>query len=170
MVAHLTKPIAVNDLVDIILQQLPTQDKRGNRAKPEMTQPAPAVEKPRQDLLPGFAIDRTLENLQCDLPTFKKILLTFYRQRKNNGRKIDDLLAQGEIEAARNLLHGIAGSSGYLGASGLYQEARGIEEACNTGDIDVVMELMPRFRQRFDEVMDGLSRLEAQGVMNPPEK
>ena len=166
MVAHVTKPIAVNDLVDIILQQLPTQDKRGNRAKPEMTQPAPAVEKPRQDLLPGFAIDRTLENLQCDLPTFRKILLTFYRQRKNNCREIDKLLGQGDIEEARELLHGIAGSSGYLGASKLYQEARVIEEACKSGDIDIVMELMPRFRQRFDEVMDGLAGLEAQEVAN----
>ena len=134
-----------------------------------MTQLAPAAETSRQDELPGFDIDRTLANLQCDLPTFKNILLTFYRQRKNNCREIDKLLAQGEIEAARDLLHGIAGSSGYLGASRLYQEARGIEEACNAGDIDVVMERLPRFRQCFDEVMDGLAGLEAQGVMNPPE-
>ena len=169
MVAHVTKPIDVDDLVDILLQQLPTPDRREYRAEPAMTQPAPAAEKSRQAVLPGFAIDRTLENLQCDLPTFKNILLTFYRQRKNNYREIDNLLAQGEIEAARGLLHGIAGSSGYLGASRLYQEARMIEAACNTGNIDDVMELMPRFRQRFDEVMDGLAGLEAQGVMNPPE-
>jgi signal transduction histidine kinase/chemotaxis response regulator CheB len=166
MVAHVTKPIAVNDLVDIILQQVPTPDKRENRAKPEMTQPPPAVAKPRQDVLPGFAVDRALENLQCDLPTFRKILLTFYGQRKNNCREIDKLLGQGDIEAARELLHGIAGSSGYLGASKLYQEARVIEEACKSGDVDIVMELMPRFRQRFDEVMDGLAGLEAQEVAN----
>jgi signal transduction histidine kinase/chemotaxis response regulator CheB len=166
MVAHVTKPIAVNDLVDIILQQVPTPDKRENRAKPEMTQPPPAVAKPRQDVLPGFAVDRALENLQCDLPTFRKILLTFYGQRKNNCREIDKLLGQGDIEAARELLHGIAGSSGYLGASKLYQESRVIEEACKSGDVDIVMELMPRFRQRFDEVMDGLAGLEAQEVAN----
>jgi len=169
MAAHAIKPIDLNDLVDILLQQLPTPHRRENRAEPALTQPAPAAETSRQDGLPGFEIDHTLENLQCDLPTFKKILLTFYRQRKNNGREIDDLLAQGEIDAARDLLHGIAGSSGYLGASRLYQEARVIEAACNTGNIDDVMELMPRFRQRFDEVMDGLAGLEAQGVMNPPE-
>lgn len=58
--------------MDILLQQLPTPDKRENRAQPEMTQPAPAVEMHRQALLPGFAIDRTLENLQSDLPTFRK--------------------------------------------------------------------------------------------------
>jgi len=164
MAAHVTKPVDVNALVDVLLQQLPTSDKHEKHAIPAMKQPAPDIEKSQQDLLPGFAIDRTLENLQCDLTTYKNILLTFYRQRKNNCKEIDNLLAQGDIEQAREFLHGIAGSSGYLGASKLYQEARVIEEACKTADINVVMELMPQFRQRFEEVMDALARLEGQGV------
>ena len=168
MMAHVTKPIDVNELVDILLQQLPISGKRERRAVPEMTQPAPEIEISRQDLLPGIAIDSTLDNLRCDLPAFKKILLTFYRQRRNNDKEIVALLAQGDIEGARELLHGIAGSSGYLGALRLYQESRVMEAACKTGDIDVVMERLPKFRRRFEEVMNGLAGLEAQGSATPP--
>jgi signal transduction histidine kinase/DNA-binding response OmpR family regulator len=167
MVAHVTKPVDVNELVDMLLQQLPETGKRRTRVSPETSHAPPLLDKSRQDMLPGFAIDSTLENLRCDLPTFKDILLTFYRQRKNNGREIVTLLEQGDIEAARELLHAIAGSSGYLGASRLYQESRVMEEACKTGDIDVVMELLPRFRQRFEEVMEGLAGLDAQCIAKP---
>ncbi|HYQ71745.1 MAG TPA: ATP-binding protein, partial [Gammaproteobacteria bacterium] len=66
MVAHVTKPINVNDLVEVLLQQLSDGDKR--HAPAAMPQPAPAIEQPRQDLLPGFAVESTLANLQCDLP------------------------------------------------------------------------------------------------------
>jgi signal transduction histidine kinase/CheY-like chemotaxis protein len=167
MVAHLSKPVDVNGLVDILLQQLPIPDQRGHTARPGIAPPAPAAEDARQDLLPGFAVDSTLENLHCDLPTFREILLTFYVQRRNNCKEIATLLAQGDIAGARELLHGIAGSSGYLGALQLHQAAREMEAACKTGDIDVVKGLLPRFRRSFEEVMAGLERLEAQGVANP---
>jgi len=160
MVAHVTKPINVNDLVEVLLQQLSDGDKR--HAPAAMPQPAPAIEQPRQDLLPGFAVESTLANLQCDLPAFRKILLTFYRQRRHNCDEITARLAQGDLEEAGELLHGIAGSSGYLGAMKLYREARAMEEACKTGDIDVVMGCLPQFRRRFEEVMGGLAVLEVQ--------
>jgi hypothetical protein len=44
-----------------------------------------------------------------------------------------------------------------------------MEEACKTGDIGVVMDLLPQFRRRFEEVMDGLAELELQGVAAPPD-
>jgi signal transduction histidine kinase/DNA-binding NarL/FixJ family response regulator/HPt (histidine-containing phosphotransfer) domain-containing protein len=159
MVAHVTKPVDVNDLVDVLLQWLSGGGEKHVRAA--MTQPAPAIENSRQDMLPGFAVDSALANLQCDLPVFRKILLTFYLQRRDNCDEIAALLARGEIEEARELLHGIAGSSGYLGALTLYQEARLMEEACKTGDLDVVIGHLPSFRRSFEEVMGGLAALQA---------
>jgi len=167
MVAHVTKPIDIDDLVDVLLKQLQIAGRYENHPAAEIALQVLSPDKPQKDLLPGVDIDSTLENLRCDLPTFKKILLTFYRQRKNNCEEIATLLAQGDIVQAGELLHGIAGSSGYLGASQLYQASKAMEEACKTGDIDVVMELLPRFRRGFGEVMNGLAGLEAQGVSGP---
>lgn len=164
MVDHVTKPIDINYLVEVLLQQLPVTDKHENRAIPQKTQPALMVDRSRQDLLPGFAIDSALENLQCDLPTYKQILLTFYRQRRNNYEEITTSLARGDIEQARDLLHGIKGSSGYLGARKLHHAAISLEEAFGTADPDIVTEQLSQFRLSFEEAMDGLERLEAQGV------
>ena len=110
------------------------------------------------DTLPGIDIDGALQNLRCDLPTFRKILLTFYCQRKGNYKEISTLLAQGELEQASDLAHGLMGSSGYLGAWKLHHEAVAMEEACRAGDPEVAMRLLPKFCRCFDEVMAGLGR------------
>ena len=108
-------------------------------------------------------------NLNCDLPTFKKILLTFYRQRSNNYKEIATLLAQDNTEQAGDLVHGLMGSSGYLGAWKLHHEAVAMEEACKAGDSDVAMGLLPQFYLCFEEVMNGLKELAEQGVNDQPE-
>lgn len=170
MVDHVTKPVDINYLVDVVLQQLPIADTRENRAEPVLTQPALAVAKSQQDLLPGFAINSAIENLQCDLPTFKKILLTFYRQRRNNYEEITTFLARGDIEQARDLVHGIKGTSGYLGAWKLHHAAMAMEDAFKTGDLNIVAEQLSLFRLSFEEIMDGLEGLEERGVSDQPER
>ena len=164
MVDHVTKPIDINYLVEVLLQQLPVTDKHENRAIPQKMQPAPMVDRSRQDLLPGFAIASALENLQCDLPAYKQVLLTFYRQRRNNYEEITTSLVRGDIEQARDLLHGIKGSSGYLEARKLHHAAMALEEALGTAAPDRITERLSLFRLSFAEAMDGLGRTEAQGV------
>ncbi|MEN8207478.1 MAG: ATP-binding protein [Pseudomonadota bacterium] len=168
MVTHLTKPVDANHLVTVLLQQLLTTDKQRNRGIPEMAPIRSPVgsDETQHDLLPGIDIDGTLKNLKCDLPTFKKILVTFYRQRRNNYEEITTLLARGDIEQAEDLVHGIKGSSGYLGAWKLYHEAVALEDACKAGDLDIAMELLSQFGLCFEEVMDGLELLVDRGISN----
>ena len=85
--------------------------------------------------------------------------MTFYRQRRNNYEEITTLLARGDVERAEDLVHGIKGSSGYLGAWKLYHEAVALEDAFKAGDLDVAMELLSQFGLCFQEVMDGLEVL-----------
>jgi HPt (histidine-containing phosphotransfer) domain-containing protein len=118
-----------------------------------------ASDASQQDLLPGIDIETGLHNLRCDLISFKKILTTFYRQRRSNCEEIAAALARGDIDTAREILHGIAGSSGYLGAMELYQETLAMSEACRSGDAAVALERLPRFRASFEEVMNGLEAL-----------
>ena len=112
------------------------------------------------DPLPGFDIDNALINLRCDLQAFKKILLTFYRERKDNYDEITTFLSQGDIEQVRDIVHGIKGSSGYLGAWKLHNEAAAMQEACESGEISAVNAQLSRFYTSFREVMDGLKNLE----------
>jgi signal transduction histidine kinase/CheY-like chemotaxis protein/HPt (histidine-containing phosphotransfer) domain-containing protein len=171
MVAHVTKPVDVDYLVAVMLQQLLPAGVQKDIPSSEMAHIkfSPAVGEHRSDSLPGFDIDDALKNLKCDLPTFKKILLTFYRQRRDSGEEITTLLARGAIEQAGELAHGIKGSSGYLGAWRLYHEAAAMEEACETGDLDVAVEQLKRFCLSLEEVIGGLEGLDEDGVTNLPE-
>ncbi len=171
MATHVTKPVDADHLVTVLLQQLPTTDKQENRSISEIAsiKPPATDNEAQHDSLPGISIDSTLEHLKCDLPTFKKILLTFYRQNRNDYGKIATLLERGDIEKVRNLIHKIKGSSGYLGAWKIHDEAKALEEACETGDLDVAIEQLSRFRLSFDEVMGGLEKLEEPGASNQSE-
>ena len=114
----------------------------------------------KNDSLPGFDIDSAMQNLKCDFPTFKKVLLTFYRQRKDNCEEIAAFLSHGDIEHARDIVHVIRGSSGYLGAWRLHDEAAAMQMACESGDMRAVEKKLPAFRSSFREVMDSLEGLE----------
>jgi two-component system, sensor histidine kinase and response regulator len=114
----------------------------------------------RQGSLPGIDIDSALENYKCDLPTFKKILLKFYKQCMNSSEEMATFLTEGDIEKARELAHGIKGSSGYMCAWKLCEEAKVMEEACKTGNLDVALEQMTSFCTSLDEVLGGIAKIE----------
>jgi len=162
MVAHVTKPVDEDYLVSVLLQQLSTTDAQEALASPEMahTEPSPAVDEHRHDALPGIDADGAMKNLKCDWPTFKKILWSFYKQRWNSSEEIGTLLARGAIGEAREIAHGIRGSSGYLGAWKLHQEATAMEEACMTGVLDVAMQQITPFRLSLEEVISGIEGLD----------
>jgi signal transduction histidine kinase/CheY-like chemotaxis protein len=166
MVAHITKPVDEDHLVAVLLQQWSIADVQEGPVSPERVHAkrSPAVDGDRRDTLPGIDADGAMKNLKCDWPTFKNILWSFYKQRWNNSEEIGVLLAQGAIEEAREIAHGIRGSSGYLGAGQLHQEATAMEEACMTGDLDVAMEQMTQFRQSLDEVISGIEGLDEHGL------
>jgi HPt (histidine-containing phosphotransfer) domain-containing protein len=129
----------------------------------------PVADDTRHDSLPGIDVDSALENLNCDLPAFKSLLLSFYRQCKNCSEEIATLLAEGDIEKARELAHGIKGSSGYISAWKLCEEARSMDEACKTGDLDVALEQMTPFCTSLEEVLGGIAEIEKSGEPNRPE-
>ena len=161
MVAHLTKPVDIDQMTTTLLQQLPPTSNKDNYTMPGAApvKHLPADDGAQYDSLPGIDIDGALKNLKRDLPVFRQILLTFYRQRRNNYEEITTLLARGDVEPAEDLVHGIKGSSGYLGAWKLYHEAVALEDAFKAGDLDVAMELLSQFGLCFQEVMGGLEVL-----------
>jgi len=171
MAVHTTKPADADQLVSILLQQLQTTGRQKYIGIPETAPVRPPVagDGTRYDSLPGIDIDGALKSLVCDLPTFKEILLTFYRQRRNDYGEIAASLTQGDIEQASDLVHAIKGTSGYLGAWKLHHDAVNMEKACKAGDLDNALEQMPRFRLSFEEVMDGLEMLESRGTGNQSE-
>jgi HPt (histidine-containing phosphotransfer) domain-containing protein len=161
-VDHITKPVDLDYLVSTLLQHMSAseiQEVPAQFEKPNIM-PCSAVEGDQHVPPPGFDVDGAMKNLNCDFSTFKKILSTFYRQRINNYEEIATSIAHNDIDKAKALIHGIKGSSGYLGAHKLHHAAIAMEEAFDTSDLDIMQERLRLFRQVFYEVMDGLSKLQ----------
>jgi CheY-like chemotaxis protein/HPt (histidine-containing phosphotransfer) domain-containing protein len=168
MLSHITKPVNAENLVAALLQVLPDTAGQKDRVSPA---PLPgksvAVDnKGGHDRFPGFDMEYALENLKCDLSTFRKILLTFYRQRRDSGDEVASLLEQGHIQQAGDIAHSIKGSSGYLGAWRLHREAAALERACESGDSAAAIQQLAPFRLSLDEVIDGLQGLENDPTVN----
>jgi signal transduction histidine kinase/CheY-like chemotaxis protein/HPt (histidine-containing phosphotransfer) domain-containing protein len=158
MVAHITKPINVDDLVAVLQEKSLGIKSLDNSGPPETASTGPP-DGSRHFPLPGIDVDVAMKNLNCDWPAFENILSTFYDSRKDSKEEIASLIDRGAIDEAREIVHGIRGASGYVGAWELCQEAASMEDACKTGNIDVVKEQMQSFVQRLDEVIRGLEGL-----------
>jgi signal transduction histidine kinase/CheY-like chemotaxis protein/HPt (histidine-containing phosphotransfer) domain-containing protein len=165
MVAHVTKPVDQDYLVAVLLQHLSAAQQHEEPSPHGMARikTPPANDELQHDSLPGIDADGAMKNLKCNWSTFQKILWSFYQQRCDSSEDIGALLAQGAIEEAREIAHGIRGGSSYLGAWKLHQEATAMEEACITGDLSAAKEQMTPFRLSLDEVIDGIKGLDIKG-------
>ena len=171
MVDHLTKPVDEDDLVAVLLQHLLTTDVQEDLASPAMAciEPSPAVDAHQHGPLSGIDAAGAMKKLKCDWSTFKKILWSFYRQRRSSSEEIGMLLTRGAIKEAREIAHGIRGGSGYIGAWKLHQEATAMEEACMAGDLGIAMEKMTSFRLSLEEVISSIEGLDEHGLSKPSE-
>ncbi|MGB5427075.1 MAG: response regulator [Gammaproteobacteria bacterium] len=165
MVAHVSKPVDEDYLVAVLLQQLLLAGVQQDHASPEMAniKSLPVLDDRRQSLLAGIDADGAMKNLKCDWSTFKKILWSFYTQRCHSSEEMGTLLARGAIGEAREIAHGIRGGSGYLGAWRLHQEARAMEEACITGDLDIARQQLTPFCLSLGEVIGSIEAVNEDG-------
>ena len=168
MVSHITKPVNAENLVAALLQKLPDAASQEDIVSPALI-PAKSVAvdiDDDSDRYPGFDMEYALENLKCDLSTFREILLTFYRQRRDSGDEVASLLEQGHMQQAGDIAHSIKGSSGYLGAWKLHHEAAALEKACESGDSATAIKQLAQFRLSLEEVIDGLQDLDNDSTVN----
>jgi HPt (histidine-containing phosphotransfer) domain-containing protein len=70
--------------------------------------------------------------------------------------ELDAALASGDTEAVGRLLHGLRGSAGYLGESGLQVLCGALEQDADAGRLDAVRDGLPQLLTllaRFEETV-----------------
>lgn len=169
MAAHIAKPVDSDGLVSMILRLVPlaTEQNEPQSAMKGGVEGMAESPLPEFESLPGIDVTAAMNRLHCDWSAFRRILLTFYRNRAGSIDQLYELLDRGALAEARDIAHGIKGSSGIIGASKLCREANVLQDACESGDREIAMAQLAPFRQSLDEVIDGLARLQEQENASP---
>ena len=80
--------------------------------------------------LPGIDIEKTLETLNIDGPTLKRIMFGFLSDNRDTARKIKKALSGNDPKLMLQLAHSLKGSAANIGAGELYMAAHDLEAAC----------------------------------------
>lgn len=86
------------------------------------------------ETLPGIHLPTALKLVSGNKRLFRKMLLDFADSSGNSYLEISALLARGDTIEAGRLAHNLKGNAGIIGAAGLHQAARMLEESLKEAD------------------------------------
>ena len=126
---HLSKPIDRALLCQTVAEwariaRAPMID--AERLPPSSRHQFPAVE--------GIAVVEGLQRLGGAVDLFRRVLLRFASRATGIGDRIVELLAQGKLDEARSIAHGLKGSAGNAAATSVAALAGAIEEGLRGGE------------------------------------
>ncbi|MEO5373916.1 MAG: response regulator [Alphaproteobacteria bacterium] len=167
---HVTKPIDRKYLYDVLLRWIPA----GKRAIPIPV--ADAVAPPSADdmaslpELDGIDMAAGLDRVSGNRKLFRSLLLDL----RHDFGSLDGAIASAlsgdgtdQMEGALGKLHALKGAAGNLGARGLYEATRSLEQAVKSG----TRERWPAFLERFEEclaqVTGSIATLETGEAVHP---
>ncbi len=97
--------------------------------------------------LPGFDTTAVMRRLGGDVAFYRRLLASFARDYAGLAERIDELLARGERDAARRLVHSFRGVAANLGATALAGAAAALEDALAAGaPVESLADLQSGFR------------------------
>lgn len=157
---YLAKPVdgrqLSNMLVKFIQPRSPSQ------------QPRPAVEQTidletwdeMRDHIPGIDLRRSLNRIGGHAGLLRKILGSFLEQFSEADQQIRQMLTQGNMDQAKQLVHTIKGTAGNIGAEALYLATRELERRILAGPGSESAPEMDAFVENHRRVIDSLAGMD----------
>jgi signal transduction histidine kinase/CheY-like chemotaxis protein/HPt (histidine-containing phosphotransfer) domain-containing protein len=138
MVDHIPKPVMPEQLLKVLLRWM----------TPEQAAEAMAQEAPP---MPGFDLPGLSERVHGNERLMWLLLAQLAEQEAPSGDLLAQLMAQGDIEAARQRAHDIKGCAANLGAQALSDASARLESALKQGRLD--HEALAAFQHTLNESM-----------------
>lgn len=104
--------------------------------------------------LPGIDLPTALRLVAGNRKLFGRILLEFAVSCRDASKEIGDLLACDDRDGSIRLAHSIKGNAGIIGAGGLQQAARDLEQSLLEDDGQKREEALAGFRRELKLILD----------------
>jgi PAS domain S-box-containing protein len=127
MDAHVTKPINPAVLLHTLAAFLKLQPEAGSTTPARLVDPD---DFPSPGELPGIDAKAGLRTVQGNSKLYRKLLLTFRNTQAHFEENFGKAQNDADPHAASRLAHTLAGVAGNLGAMGVYNAAKGLEQGC----------------------------------------
>jgi PAS domain S-box-containing protein len=159
---HVAKPIEPDKLFKTLAQWISTR---------EGDTPQPAIQKTvateTTQVLPkhleGIDIDEGLRRVGGNPKLYRKLLVEFSQDHREDVNAIRKALDQKDLETAQRIAHTIKGVSGSIGAADLHRDAESLDAALKEGKQNLYPELLSRLEDALVPVMEGLEVLTVSG-------
>jgi len=108
--------------------------------------------------LEGIDVKATLEKFKVKPDLLARLMGKFHDQYTDFLEHLSQALAQHDLPRGENLVHGVSGSAGYIGADALQQEAVRLENMLREGKNEDLEVQVSKFTQEFQIVLRSTAR------------
>ncbi len=158
---HLTKPINPTEFYRTIVRWIaPQVSQEGRVDKVEHSAPKVIEHRISTRELPSINVKQGVSKLNGDHSLYHELLLKFRQRNMGAADDIATLIAENNLELAREQVHAIKGVAGNLGAEQLFESAGELEQALNSGaGAEKIAAFLSEFKLAHQSVMQGLEQL-----------
>ncbi|MBF0369701.1 MAG: transporter substrate-binding domain-containing protein [Magnetococcales bacterium] len=157
---HIAKPINVREMFNTMAKWIVPSDPTLAVEAPQ-EEGAPASEDNSLPELPGIDIKAGLATTQNNTTLFRRLLKRYRESQSGFEREFRTALEADDLETATRVAHTLKGVSANLGARGVQESARLLEEACgNKAPIAEIEPLLEDVLEEIKPVMAGLEGLD----------
>jgi PAS domain S-box-containing protein len=159
---HIAKPFDPDDLFAILTKWMVSDGEAAPAAAPGGKAPRhSAVDKAAVPaIMKGIDVQLGLRRARGNEKLYRTLLLLLDEKYADAAVQIGEHLSAGRRQDAAALAHAVKGTSGMLGAMGLFESASVLEMAATQEDMDPA-ESLAEFSIRLDEVLDSIGVLKA---------
>lgn len=161
---HITKPIDPTKLLKTLVRIISPQFK----PSPISDEPTPNPQQDKKTLqsqtltpIQGLEIEDGLNRVGHNEDLYKNLLILFANNKADVLEKVESAVQQKNMEEAAQLLHGLKGVAGNIGAKDLTAKTTQIEEKIKDNNLDSEYEaLMDTAKQAMSLLTAGIARME----------